>query len=104
MGLNFNTIVFNTTTESNDFVNQINICKGFPTEDGKTLTWQETPYELCRFGQDGSSLFLGYAIIVHDEILSCMTEEQISEILPPESNVNLCSYVPPIPSGSTINQ
>jgi hypothetical protein len=104
MGLTFNTILFNTESEAMTFVSQINTCKGFPTENGETLTWQVSPYELCRFGADDSSLFLGYAITVKDEILSCMTQEQISEILTPESNVNLCSYIPPVPSGSTINQ
>jgi len=104
MGLTFNTILFNTQAEAMTFVSQINTCKGFPTQDGETLTWQEVPYELCRFGNDSSSLFLGYAITVKDEIIDCMTQEQISEILTPESNVDLCSYVPPIPSGTTINQ
>jgi hypothetical protein len=104
MGLTFNTILFNTQAEAMTFVSQINTCKGFPTQDDETLTWQESPYELCRFGENDSSLFLGYAITVKDEILSCMTQEQISEILTPEANVNLCSYVPPIPSGTTINQ
>jgi hypothetical protein len=103
MGLTFNTILFNTELEAMTFVSQINTCKGFPTENGETLTWQEIPYQLCRFGSDNSSLFLGYAIVVKDEILDCMTTEQKTEILIPESNVNLCSYVPPIPSGSTIN-
>lgn len=102
--LTFNSILFNTTTEANTFVSQINECKGFPTPDGQTITWQETPLELCRFAQDGSSLFLGYAIIVKDEILDCMTEIQKTEILTPEANIELCSYIPPIPSGSTINQ
>lgn len=100
----FNSILFNTTTEASTFVSQINQCKGFPTPDGQTLTWQETPFELCRFGEDGSSLFLGYAIIVKDEILDCMTEIQKTEILTPEANIELCSYIPPNPSGSTINQ
>jgi hypothetical protein len=103
MGLTFNTILFNTESEAMTFVSQINECKGFPTQDNETLTWQLSPYELCRFGEDGSSLFLGYGIVVKDEILDCMTTEQKTEILTPESNVNLCSYVPPIPSGSTIN-
>jgi len=104
MGLTFNTILFNTESEAMTFVSQINTCKGFPTENGETLTWQQTPYELCRFGADDSSLFLGYGITVKDEILSCMTPVQQTEILYPEENVNLCSYVPPIPSGTTINQ
>jgi hypothetical protein len=103
MGLNFNNILFNTEIEANNFVSQINSCKGFPTQDGQTLTWQESPFELCRFGEDGSSLFIGYGIIVKNEILDCMTPEQQSEILYPEYNINLCSYVPPIPSGTTYN-
>jgi len=103
MGLNFKTILFNTQLEASSFVSQINECKGFPTEDGETLTWQLSPYEMCRFGEDGSSLFLGYGIVVKDEILNCMTLEQKTEILYPESNVNLCSWIPPIPSGSTQN-
>lgn len=104
MGLTFNTILFNTQTEASTFVSQINECKGFPTQDGETITWQESPYELCRFGEDGSSLFIGYGIVVKNEIMDCMTPEQQTEILYPESNVNLCSWIPPVPSGSTINQ
>jgi hypothetical protein len=103
MSLKFNNILFNTIAEANTFVEQINICKGFPTEDRQTITWQDYPLEICRFDDEGSSLFLGYGIIVHEEILGCMTPEQITEILTPENNVNLCSWVPPIISGSTEN-
>ena len=78
-----------------NFVSQINVCKGFPTPDGTTLTWQEIPYEICRFSEDGSSLFIGYGIIVDDEILDCMTTEQKSEILYPEVNIQSCSWIPP---------
>jgi hypothetical protein len=46
MGLTFNTILFNTESEAMTFVSQINTCKGFPTENGETLTWQVSPYEL----------------------------------------------------------
>jgi hypothetical protein len=102
MGLTFNTILFNTEVEAMTFVSQINTCKGFPTEDGGTLTWQEYPYEICRFDFSGTSLFLGYAIIVNNEIIDCMTSEQQTEILYPESNVNFCSWIPPVVSGTTI--
>jgi hypothetical protein len=103
MALNFNTILFNTETEAMSFVSQINTCKGFPTENGDTLTWQETPYEICRFDVSGSSLFIGYGVIVNDEIIDCMTPEQQGEILYPEANIQSCSWVPPVVSGSTQN-
>jgi hypothetical protein len=103
MALNFNSILFNTETEAMSFVSQINTCKGFPTENGDTLTWQETPYEICRFSDNGSSLFIGYGIIVNDEIIDCMTPQQKGEILNPEANIQSCSWVPPVVSGSTQN-
>jgi hypothetical protein len=103
MALNFNSILFNTETEAMSFVNQINTCKGFPTQNGGTLTWQETPYEICRFDVSGSSLFIGYGIIVNDEIIDCMTAEQQGEILYPEANIQSCSWIPPLVSGSTQN-
>jgi hypothetical protein len=103
MALNFNSILFNTETEAMSFVSQINACKGFPTENGDTLTWQETPYEICRFSDNGSSLFIGYGVIVNDEIIDCMTPEQQGEILYPEANIQSCSWVPPVVSGSTQN-
>ena len=103
MALNFNSILFNTEAEAMSFVSQINTCKGFPTSDRTTLTWQETPYQLCRFDPSGSTLFLGYAIIVDDEILDCMTTEQKGEILYPEANIQSCSWTPTPPiSGTTI--
>lgn len=104
MALSFNSILFNTQQEAMDFVSQINACKGFPTSDGTTLTWQETPYEICRFSQDGSSLFIGYGIIVNDEILECMTPQQQGEILYPEANVQSCGWTPPVSSETTLNQ
>jgi hypothetical protein len=103
MGLTFNTILFNTDTEAMGFVSQINTCKGFPTADGATETWQQSSYELCRFDVSGNSLFLGYAIIVDDEIIDCMTQSQQTEILYPEDNINFCSWIPPVPSGTTAN-
>jgi hypothetical protein len=103
MGLTFNTIVFNTINEANLFITQINKCKGFPTSDNETITWQETPYELCRFSEGGSSLFLGYAVIVKNQILDCMTEIQKTEILTPEANIELCSYPTPSPTPTLTN-
>jgi hypothetical protein len=103
MALNFKSILFNTEAEAMSFVSQINTCKGFPTENGDTLTWQETPYEICRFSNNGSSLFIGYGIIVDNEIIECMTPQQQGEILNPEANIQSCSWVPPVVSGSTQN-
>lgn len=101
MALSFNSILFNTEAEAHSFVSQINTCKGFPTENGQTLTWQETPYQLCRFDPSGSTLFLGYAIIVNDEIIDCMTTEQQGEILYPEANIQSCSWTPPVSTDTT---
>lgn len=99
-----NYILYANQSDAELLISQINSCKGFPTEDGLTLTWMTSSREICEFNYEtGSKISIGYGVIIEDEILDCLSQIQKDEIITLSGNIQLCSYVPIIASGSTMN-
>lgn len=97
-------IVYNNLENGRSLISQIDSCKGFPTLDGLTQTWQLTPSPICEFNlETGEKTQIGYGIVIKDEILDCLTEVQKQEIISLQGNINLCSWEPIIVSGDTAN-
>lgn len=91
--------------DAKNIISQINNCKGFPTPDGLTQTWMIEPQNICEFNfENNTKQQIGYGVIIKDEIMDCLTTEQKAEIITLSGNIQLCSYIPIIPSGTTINQ
>lgn len=91
--------------DAKNLITQINNCKGFPTPDGLTQTWMVEPDSICEFNfENGGKQQIGYGIIIRDEIFDCLTQSQKNEIFTLSGNIQLCSYISIIPSGTTINQ
>jgi hypothetical protein len=98
-------IVYEVNLENGrSLISQIDSCKGFPTPDGLTKTWQLTPSPICEFNlETGEKTQIGYGVVIKDEILDCLTEVQKQEIILLQGNINLCSWEPIIVSGGTSN-
>lgn len=95
-------IVYANETDGQSLISQIDTCKGFPTQDGLTLTWMISPKSICEFNlETGAKTPIGYGVVITDEILSCLTDVQKQEIITLQGNINLCSWNPIIVSGST---
>lgn len=91
--------------DARNLITEINTCKGFPTSDGLTQTWMIEPQNICEFNfENNTKQQIGYGVIVKDEILNCLTQEQKNEIFTLSGNIQLCSYIPQVISGTTINQ
>ncbi len=101
---NMEYIVYASSNSAEQLINEINQCKGWPSEDGFTLTWMANPNTICEFNlETGEQTQIGYGVVIKDEIIECLTEAQKLEIITLEGNINLCSWIPPITSGSTEN-
>jgi len=86
-------IIFIDEQEAIDLINQINTCKGWPS-DG-TDTWMTRPDQMCEFNlETGDKISIGSGVIIQDRILDCLTEEQKSEVFVIPSNINTCSWNP----------
>ena len=86
-------IIFLTEQEAIDLIDQINTCKGYPSNG--TITWQDYPDEMCEFNlQTGDKINIGYGVIIEDRCLDCLTQNQIDEIIILPSNINTCLYNP----------
>lgn len=101
---NMDYILYAEQNDAESLINQINSCKGFPTEDGLTITWMTTPKEICEFNfETGSKISIGYGVIIDNEVYGCLTQTQKDEIISLSGNIQLCSYIPVIVSGTTYN-
>ena len=88
-----NYIIYPDIQGANNLINQINICKGWPS-DG-TNTWMTEPDWMCEFDlQSGEKTSIGYGVIIKDVIMDCLTEQQKSEVFSLPSNINTCAYNP----------
>jgi hypothetical protein len=97
-------IVYANEIDGINLISQINTCKGFPTQDGLTITWQNGTNPVCEFNLDnGSKTQIGYGVIIGDEVYDCLTENQKQSIITFQGNINLCSWNAPIVSGTTTN-
>jgi len=83
---------FSTENEALVFNQQIDTCMGFPTPDGRTLTWAD-----IKCMEDGISTH--YLIIITDEIIDCLTEEQKNNIIQIQDSWFNCGSI----TGSTEN-
>lgn len=102
--VNMEYIVYVDSQNAENLISQINQCKGFPTSDGLTTTWMSSPNTICEFNlETGEKSQIGYGVVIKDEILSCLNETQKQEIITLQGNINLCSWVPTIVSGTTGN-
>ena len=95
-------IGYDTKEDADNLITQINICKGFPTPDGKTLTW--TIPSCLSNGYYPTATTQNYYVIIKDEIMECLSQEQKDSIIfsLPENYIT-CGTPIPTPSGSTEN-
>lgn len=92
---------YTTELEANTLIQQINSCLGFPTADGRTITWalpsclqnDYSPYET------DSAWF----VIIKGECYDCLTQEQKDSVLPILPFNIVCGTPAPSPSGDTQN-
>ena len=91
---------YTTETEAETTIQQINNCLGFPTEDGKTLTWTN-PY-CIQNGYSPTATTQNYYVIIKNQCFDCLTEEQKSEIKDLPVGWYDCGTTSPI-TGSTEN-
>lgn len=70
---------YTTESEANDFISQINTCKGYPTPDGRTITWAE-PFCLAD-GYYPTATTENWYVIVKEEIHECLTPEQEASVI-----------------------
>ncbi len=93
---------FGDESEANIFISQINTCKGFPTPDGKTETWDEP--SCLADGYFPTATTENWYVIIKEEIHDCLTPEQEAEIITSlPMDWYSCGELPPSPSGSTEN-
>jgi hypothetical protein len=98
-----NYILYVNELDGLNLISQINSCKGFPTQDGLTLTWQNGTKPVCEFNlENGNKTQIGYGVVITDEVYECLNENQKHSIISFQGNINLCSWSPSIISGSTI--
>jgi len=92
---------YTTETEANELISQIDTCLGFPTADGKTITWA---IPNC-FQNDYSpnETESGYFVIIKDECYDCLTEQQKTEVISTLPYTIGCGTPEPSPSGDTQN-
>jgi hypothetical protein len=82
-------IIFLQKPEAEQFIQQINTCKGYPDSSG-TDTYG-FPDLMCEYDeQTGQSWPLGWGVQILDSIIDCMTEQQIADILILPANMNTC--------------
>ena len=97
-------IVYANEIDGLNLISQINTCKGFPTQDGLTITWQNGTNPICEFNlETGTKTPIGFGVIINNDIFDCLSENQKQEIITLQGNINLCSWVPSIISGTTTN-
>lgn len=88
-------IIYLEEQEAIDFINRINLCMGWPDEEG-TITWMTEPDLMCEFDlQTGNKINIGYGVIIKERIIDCLSEEELSEVFTLPSNINTCSWVVP---------
>ena len=89
-------IIFLQKPEAEAFIQQINTCMGYPSSGTTTYAY---PDLMCEYDeQTGQSWQMGWGVEILDFIMSCLTEQQISDILILPANINNCAVF----SGSTI--
>jgi hypothetical protein len=83
-------LLFQDFQESENLINEINSCMGFP--NGETTTWMNAPYSFCSVGSTSAyTQFESYAVVADTEQISqCLTQEQINNIIQKPANWSLC--------------
>jgi len=93
---------FGDESEASIFVSQINNCMGFPTPDGRTITWAD-PFCLAD-GYFPTATTENWYVIVKDEISNCLTPEQEAAVISSlPTDWVACGTPAPSPSGDTEN-
>jgi hypothetical protein len=92
---------YTTETESNTLIQEINTCLGFPTADGKTLTWSEP--SCLQNDYEGSQTESGWFVIIKDECYDCLSQEQKDNMITELPYYIACGTPMPNPSGDTEN-
>lgn len=88
-------IIFLQEQEALDLIQKIDTCMGWPS-DG-TNTWQDGADIMCEFDlATGDKQNIGYGVMIKDQIIDCLSEEELSEVFTLPSNINTCSWVPQI--------
>lgn len=88
-------IIYPDVVSATNLINQINNCLGLPNDLGDN--WMIEPDWMCEFNlETGDKTSIGYGVIIRDDIKSCLTSQQLSEIFTLPSNINTCSWIPPL--------
>jgi hypothetical protein len=86
-------IIFLEEQEAIDLIDQINLCKGWPSEG--TNTWMVEPDIMCEFDlQTGDKINIGYGIFINGRVYDCLNSEQKTEVFDLPSNINTCEWEP----------
>lgn len=80
------------TSQAFGLIERINVCMGFPTQDGLTLTWQDGVPTYCYLdSQSASTIFWGSVVYVDtNQIGGCLTQSEIDSIIDLPNDVYLC--------------
>jgi hypothetical protein len=90
-------IIFLQKPEAEQFIQQIDTCLGYPNDSG-TITYAY-PDLMCEYDEaTGESWQIGWGVELLDDVIPCMTEQQVADILILPANINSCVLF----SGSTI--
>lgn len=86
-------IIFPDLSSAQNLNIQINSCMGYP--NANTQTWMPEPYLMCEYNLETyEKISIGYGIIIKDEILNCLTPQQLQEVFVLPANINTCSQEP----------
>ena len=92
---------FNLVVEANIFIGQINSHLGFPTPDGKTLTWDIPSCFQNDYSPNDTDQ--GWFVVIKNECYGALTQEQKDSIITELPFSIACGTPEPSPSGDTMN-
>jgi len=93
---------YDTEIEANNLISKINNCLGFPTPDGRTITWIIP--SCFQDDYEGNETERGWFVVIKNECYDCLTTEEQLQIITsiPDGWVKCGTIEPPI-TGSTEN-
>ena len=92
---------YTTEVEADNLIGSIITCLGFPTPDGKTLTWS---FPSClQNDYEGSETESGWFVIIKDECYDCLSQAEKDAVINTLPYNIACGTPAPSPSGDTEN-